>query len=399
MKCRICSNQIDIFMSFGKMPIANAFLKEGDFQDEYFFDLATAFCEKCLTVQLETQPDPKLMFHENYAFFSKTSKHMQLHFEKFAEWVNTNYLKNKDPFVVELGSNDGILLENFSKKGIEHLGVEPSANVAEVAKENGVNTEVAFFDSVVASNIVEKYRNADAILAANVMCHIPDLNEIGKASRILLKEDGVLIFEDPYLGDMVKKVSYDQIYDEHVFVFSALSVQNIFAASGFELIDLLPQETHGGSMRYVLCKRGVRKISESVINIIANEKKIGLDSKTTFDEFKINCELSKERIQAMLKELKKEGKKVVGYGATSKSTTILNYCKIGPDLIDFISDTTPIKQNKFTPGMHIPVKTYEEFIRYKPEIAILFAWNHKKEIEIKEKEFIEAGGKFISHLF
>lgn len=386
-------------MSFGKMPIANAFLKEGDFQDEYFFDLATAFCEKCLTVQLETQPDPKLMFHENYAFFSKTSKHMQLHFEKFAEWVNTNYLKNKDPFVVELGSNDGILLENFSKKGIEHLGVEPSANVAEVAKENGVNTEVAFFDSVVASNIVEKYRNADAILAANVMCHIPDLNEIGKASRILLKEDGVLIFEDPYLGDMVKKVSYDQIYDEHVFVFSALSVQNIFAASGFELIDLLPQETHGGSMRYVLCKRGVRKISESVINIIANEKKIGLDSKTTFDEFKINCELSKERIQAMLKELKKEGKKVVGYGATSKSTTILNYCKIGPDLIDFISDTTPIKQNKFTPGMHIPVKTYEEFIRYKPEIAILFAWNHKKEIEIKEKEFIEAGGKFISHLF
>tara|TARA_B110000503_G_C7127929_1_gene405519 strand:- start:461 stop:1621 length:1161 start_codon:yes stop_codon:yes gene_type:complete len=386
-------------MSFGKMPIANAFLKEEDFQDEYFFDLATAFCEKCLTVQLETQPDPKLMFHENYAFFSKTSKHMQLHFEKFAEWVNTNYLKNKDPFVVELGSNDGILLENFSKKGIEHLGVEPSANVAEVAKENGVNTEVAFFDSVVASNIVEKYRNADAILAANVMCHIPDLNEIGKASRILLKEDGVLIFEDPYLGDMVKKVSYDQIYDEHVFVFSALSVQNIFAASGFELIDLLPQETHGGSMRYVLCKRGVRKISESVINIIANEKKIGLDSKTTFDEFKINCELSKERIQAMLKELKKEGKKVVGYGATSKSTTILNYCKIGPDLIDFISDTTPIKQNKFTPGMHIPVKTYEEFIRYKPEIAILFAWNHKKEIEIKEKEFIEAGGKFISHLF
>ena len=399
MKCRICSNQIDIFMSFGKMPIANAFLKEADFQDEYFFDLATAFCEKCLTVQLETQPDPKLMFHENYAFFSKTSKHMQLHFEKFAEWVNTNYLKNKDSFVVELGSNDGILLENFSKKGIEHLGVEPSANVAKVAKENGVNTEVAFFDSEVASNIVEKYRNADAILAANVMCHIPDLNEIGKASKILLKEDGVLIFEDPYLGDMVNKVSYDQIYDEHVFIFSALSVQNIFAASGFELIDLLPQETHGGSMRYVLCQRGVRKISESVINIIANEKKIGLNSKTTFDEFKINCELSKERIQAMLKELKKEGKKVVGYGATSKSTTILNYCKIGPDLIEFISDTTPIKQNKFTPGMHIPVKTYEEFIRYKPEIAVLFAWNHKKEIEIKEKAFIESGGKFISHLF
>ena len=398
MYCRVCANKINPFVSFGKMPIANGFLEKQQFENEYFFELATAFCDRCYSVQLVTQPDPKLMFHDNYAFFSKTSKSMQVHFQKYADWVLNNYLKKEDSFVVELGSNDGILLENFSKKKIRHLGVEPSANVADVAIKSGINTEVAFFNNDFAKKIKEKNGKADAILAANVMCHIPDLIEIGKASKTLLKEDGVLIFEDPYLGDMINKVSYDQIYDEHVFIFSALSVKNIFEISGFELIDVLPQETHGGSMRYVLCKKGIRSISENVINTIKVEKELGLDKSLTYERFKNNCEHSKDKIISKLKKFKKEGKKIVGYGATSKSTTILNYCNIGPDLIDFISDTTPIKQNKYTPGMHIPVKPYEDFLKYSPEIAVLFAWNHRKEIENKEKKFIENGGKFISHI-
>lgn len=398
MYCRVCANKINPFVSFGKMPIANGFLEKEQFENEYFFELATAFCDRCYSVQLVTQPEPKLMFHDNYAFFSKTSKSMQVHFQKYADWVLNNYLKQNDPFVVELGSNDGILLENFSKKKIRHLGVEPSANVADVAIKNGINTEVAFFNNDFANKIKEKNGKADAILAANVMCHIPDLIEVGKASKTLLKEDGVLIFEDPYLGDMINKVSYDQIYDEHVFIFSALSVKNIFDISGFELIDVLPQETHGGSMRYVLCKKGIRSISENVINTIKVEKELGLDKSLTYERFKNNCERSRDKIISKLKKFKKEGKKIVGYGATSKSTTILNYCNIGPDLIDFISDTTPIKQNKYTPGMHIPVKPYEDFLKYSPEIAVLFAWNHRKEIENKEKKFIENGGKFISHI-
>ena len=398
MYCRVCANKINPFVSFGKMPIANGFLEKEQFENEYFFELATAFCDRCYSVQLVTQPDPKLMFHDNYAFFSKTSKSMQVHFQKYADWVLNNYLKKNDPFVVELGSNDGILLENFSKKKIRHLGVEPSANVADVAIKSGINTKVAFFNNDFANKIKEKNGKADVILAANVMCHIPDLIEVGKASKTLLKEDGVLIFEDPYLGDMINKVSYDQIYDEHVFIFSALSVKNIFDISGFELIDVLPQETHGGSMRYVLCKKGIRSISENVINTIKVEKELGLDKSLTYERFKNNCEHSRDKIISKLKKFKKEGKKIVGYGATSKSTTILNYCNIGPDLIDFISDTTPIKQNKYTPGMHIPVKPYEDFLKYSPEIAVLFAWNHRKEIENKEKKFIENGGKFISHI-
>ena len=398
MKCRVCNNQIEPFISFGDMPIANGFLLEKEFKDEYFFELATAFCEKCFTVQLVTQPDPNLMFHDNYAFFSKTSKSMQSHFKEFANWIIANYIKNKDPFIIELGSNDGILLENFLNNKIRHLGVEPSANVAKVATENGINTEVAFFDNNFANQALLKNGKADAILAANVMCHIPDLNEIAKASKKILKDDGVLIFEDPYLGDMIKKISYDQIYDEHVYIFSAISVKNIFANHGFELIDTLPQETHGGSMRYVLCKKGSRNVSENVSNLIKKEKNLGLDKLSTYKQFKADCELSKDKIKSLLKKLKNEGKKIVGYGATSKSTTILNYCKIGPELIDFISDTTPIKQNKYTPGMHIPVKPYEYFLKYNPQIAVLFAWNHRKEIENKEKLFIKNGGKFISHI-
>ncbi len=398
MKCRVCNNHIDPFISFGDMPIANGFLLEKEFKDEYFFELATAFCEKCFTVQLVTQPDPNLMFHDSYAFFSKTSKSMQSHFKEFANWVIANYLKNKDPFIIELGSNDGILLENFLNNKIRHLGVEPSANVAKVATENGINTEVAFFDNNFANQALLKNGKADAILAANVMCHIPDLNEIAKASKKILKDDGVLIFEDPYLGDMIKKISYDQIYDEHVYIFSAISVKNIFASHGFELIDTIPQETHGGSMRYVLCKKGLRNVSENVNNLIKKEINLGLDKVSTYKQFKVDCELSKDKIKSLLKKLKNEGKKIVGYGATSKSTTILNYCKIGPELIDFISDTTPIKQNKYTPGMHIPVKPYEDFLKYNPQIAVLFAWNHRKEIENKEKLFIENGGKFISHI-
>ena len=398
MKCRVCNNHIEPFISFGKMPIANGFLLKKQFEDEYFFELATAFCEKCYTVQLVTQPDPNLMFHDSYAFFSKTSKSMQLHFKEFANWVIANYLKNKDPFIIELGSNDGILLENFSNNKIRHLGVEPSANVAKVATENGINTEVAFFDNNFASQALLKNGKADAILAANVMCHIPDLNEIAKASKQILKDDGVLIFEDPYLGDMIKKISYDQIYDEHVYIFSAISVKNIFASHGFELIDTIPQETHGGSMRYVLCKKGSRNVSENVNNLMKKEINLGLDKVSTYKQFKVDCEHSKDKIKSLLKKLKNEGKKIVGYGATSKSTTILNYCKIGPELIDFISDTTPIKQNKYTPGMHIPVKPYEDFLKYNPQIAVLFAWNHRKEIENKEKLFIENGGKFISHI-
>ena len=249
LKCRTCDAAIEPFMSFGKMPIANGFLDPEDFTSVYFFELKPGFCEHCFTFQILEQPDPEKMFHHNYAFFSRTSKRMVSHFKSYADWVKEEFLSTPDPFVVEIGSNDGSMMENFSKEGIRHLGVEPSANVAEEARKYGVNTLCSFFNLATAEKIVSEHGPADALIAANVMCHIPDLHGVVRGADHLLKPEGVLIFEEPYLGDMIENTAYDQIYDEHVYMFSARSVKNIFGRYGFELIDAKPQSTHGGSMR------------------------------------------------------------------------------------------------------------------------------------------------------
>jgi methylation protein EvaC len=314
----------------------------------------------------------------------------------FAEMVMEEYFIDRvDPFVVELGSNDGIMLQNFMNNNYRHLGVEPSSNVGDVAREKGVNTISEFFSLDLAEKIIKESGHADAVICANVMCHIPDINDIAQGISKLLTADGVLIFEEPYLGDMVAKTSYDQIYDEHVYIFSAHSVMNAFGRHGLEIIDLLHQETHGGSMRYVLAPKGTHTISPNVELILKDEKRQGLNSIETFVKFKANCEKSRSDLVGLLEDIKQQGKRVVGYGATSKSTTVLNYCGINPDLIDFIADTTPIKQNKFTPGCHIPVKSHDDFYANPPEYALLFAWNHAAEIFEKETQFSENGGKWI----
>ncbi len=393
-ECLICKAPIKPFISFGKMPLGNGFLHPEKFIEEYFFDMDAAFCEKCKMFQLMQQPDEDQMFHENYPFFSETSAFMAKHFKEFADDVINNYLP-EDSFVVELGSNDGIMLKNFAEKNITHLGIEPSKNVAAAAREKGVECVTEFFTEELAQKIVKEKGQADAFLAANVMCHIPYLHNIVEGIATLVKPTGIIMFEDPYLGDVLKKTSYDQIYDEHTFLFSATSIQNLFGMHGMELIDVLPQETHGGSMRYVLSHKGARAVSDAVQKRLTYEKAYKFDQKETYVVFKNNCEKIRDQLVNLLKDLKKEGKRVVGYAATSKSTTILNYCGIGPDLIEFISDTTPIKQGKYTPGSHIPVKPYNDFKENYPDYAVLFAWNHAKEIMGKEQEFLKSGGKWI----
>jgi len=383
-------------MTFGKMPIANGFLTSNDFGQEYWFELAPAICDACHMFQLVEQPSPDQMFHSNYAFYSSTSSYMQQHFARFAHSVMDGVLAGRrDPLIVELGSNDGIMLRHFKNKGLRHLGIEPSANVAQVAREQGINTVNEFFDRRLAERIVGEHGYADVVLAANVMCHIADLPSVADGIKCLLKPDGVLMFEDPYLGDMIDKTSYDQIYDEHVFIFSALSVSNAFQRHGLELIDVLPQVTHGGSMRYVLSPVGARPVSASVELVLAKECVQGLSSVDAFMRFKRNCESQRTKLISLLERLRTEKKMTVGYGATSKSTTVLNYCGINSSHIAYISDTTPIKHGKFTPGTHIPILPHEEFKRNYPDYAVLFAWNHSAEIRGKEEAFVAAGGKWI----
>lgn len=398
-KCRICDAEMNPFISFGNMPIANGFLTPKEFEGEYFFEMSVAFCERCGMVQLVDQPDPEQMFNEHYHFFSGTSRFMGIHFQEFAEHVTADYLKGKaDPFVVEIGSNDGIMLQNFARKGIRHLGIEPSANVAAVAQEKGINTICRFFGEETARDIVREHGQADAFLAANVMCHIPFFHSIIAGIKILLKDDGIVMFEDPYLGDVIEKTSYDQIYDEHVFLFSLRSVSYAFEQHGLELVDVEPQTTHGGSMRYVIAHKGKRPVSPAVHAQLKKEEELGLHKPETYEAFRKNCEKSRSELKSLLESLKASGKRVVGYGATSKSTTIINYCGITPDLIEFISDTTPAKQGKFTPGAHIPVRPYEEFTAAYPEYALLFAWNHSVEIMAKEERFRASGGKWIVYV-
>ena len=398
LNCRVCETIIQPFMSFGKMPIANGFLDPEDFTMEYFYELKPVFCENCLTFQITEQPDPKKMFHQNYAFFSRTSKRMVSHFKSYADWIMREYLSSPDPFVVEIGSNDGAMMENFSKKKIRHLGVEPSENVANEARKHGINTLCSFFNLTTSKKITAEYGLADALIAANVMCHIPDLHGVALGVDHLLKPKGILVFEEPYLGDMIQNTAYDQIYDEHVYIFSARSVKNIFNKHGFELIDVKQQSTHGGSMRYVLARKGKQPVSPNVDRQLAYEDNINLHLKGTYDRFRERCELSRKDLVAILQQQKNAGKRVVGYAATSKSTTVLNYCGIGPDLIEFISDTTPIKQGKYSPGVHIPVRPYEDLQKCYPDGLLLFAWNHKKEVMEKESNFLDQGGEWITYV-
>ena len=396
-KCLVCKTQLKEFMDFGKMPIANGFITEKNYSQEEFFDLKVGYCPTCHMVQLMSFVEKEKMFNENYAFFSSTSKRMEEHFKDMAYWMMEHYA-GENPFVVEIGSNDGIMLQNFAKANVKHLGVEPSANVAEVASGKGLNTLNSFFDKETAEKIKKKYGAADIITGANVMCHIPYIHSVFEGVEILLKPSGVLIFEDPYIGDIVKRVSYDQIYDEHAFYFSACSVSYLAKMHGLELIDVLHQNVHGGSMRYVIAPINQREISDRAKALIAEEKEMGLHTVETYLQLAKKIEQNKEELVQLLKKLKLQGKRVVGYGATSKSTTVINYCGITPDLVEFISDTTPIKQGKMSPGMHIPVRSYEEYKQNYPDYALLFAWNHGEEIIDKEEDFKSHGGKFILYV-
>ena len=267
-----------------------------------------------------------------------------------------------------------------------------------LARKKGIRTVSKFFDEALAKEIVAADGQADAVTAANVMCHIPDLHSVVAGIKLLLKPTGVLVFEDPYLGDIVEKASYDQIYDEHAFYFSVMSLQRLFAMHGMEIVDAEPQEVHGGSMRYTIRHRGAGPASDRVKGRLERERDLALDRDETFVDLRKRIEASRQALVDLLRRLRREGKRVVGYGATSKSTTVTNYCGITSELVDYISDTTPIKQGKFSPGTHIPVRPYTEFKDHPPEYALLFAWNHAKEILANERRFVGGGGRFIVYV-
>ena len=396
--CRVCGHTVQPFMSFGQMPVGNAFLVEEEFSTEYFFELEPASCMNCSTFQIIDVPEPQRMFHDHYAYFASTSSVMTDHFRSLAQHVMDDLVQSDDPFIVEIGSNDGISLQHYAKAGVRHLGVDPSKNVSKAAANKGVTTVCAFFNEETAKSITKEYGPADIIISTNTMHHIEDIRTVVTGAKILLKQKGLMITEDPYLGDMFRLGAYEQIYAEHNFIWSLMSMQFLFNLYDMEIVNIDRNHYHGGCMRYFIGHKGEHLVSDAVETQLTKEKVLGLDKTETFEKFRSDCETSRQSLVQLLKDLRLRGKRVVGYGATAKSTTLLNYCGITRDHLEFICDSTFAKQGRFTPGSHIPIYSDKVFKEAYPDYALLLAWNHREEIFSKERAYIDNGGKWIEYI-
>nr|ACJ60959.1 VEG17 [uncultured soil bacterium] len=396
-QCRICDGTVREFIDFGRQPLSDAFVVPGDTREEFFYHLATGICDTCTMVQLMEEIPRDRMFHEEYPYLSSGSAYMRTHFEELAKRFLATELTGEDAFIVELGSNDGIMLKAVAEAGVRHLGVDPSG-VADLAAAKGIRVRKDFFEEATAADIRANERPADVIYAANTLCHIPYMDSILKGVNALLGPNGVFVFEDPYLGDIVERTSFDQIYDEHFFFFTARSVQEMARRHGLELVDVERIPVHGGEVRYTLALAGARTPTNAVAELLAWEAERQLSEYATLERFAVKVKKNKEDLIALLTKLRDEGKRVVGYGATAKGATVNNFCGVTPDLVEFISDTTPAKQGKLSPGQHIPVHPHKKFADNYPDYALLFAWNHADEIMNAEQAFRDAGGKWILYV-
>jgi len=381
--------KLEPLIDFGKMPISNAFLTPEQFKDEYFFNLVLGFDPSTAAIGLVNKVPPEKMFHDHYAFYSSTSKGMQKHFADTAQKL-LPYAKKG--LVVEIGSNDGIMLEAWKDLGVSAVGIEPSKNVADVSLGRGHSVINKFISDQVVKEIEGMGKPVSVFFGANVSCHIENFLGYMKNVTDLIGKDGIYVFEDPYFLDIWEKTSYDQIYDEHVWYFTITFVNNILKPLGFHVFDCEHIEVHGGELRMYVGNIQTHPQKPVVAEWLAKENNLP----EKLQQLKGNIEKSKIDLVKILQDIKQQGKKVCGFGATSKATTIFNYCGIGPDLVPFVTDNTPIKQGKFYPGVHIPVVSQEEFKNV--DYALLLAWNHIDEISKSQSGFKAKGGHWITHV-
>ena len=396
-KCRICSSKnLTMILDLGEQPPANSFIDQSELNSsEHKFPLRLFWCEDCYLVQLLDIVNKEYLF-KNYFYMTSASKPIVEHFQKYAQDISKEFLqKDNSPFVVEIGSNDGSLLKEFKKLDVQILGIEPATNLSDLANKSNVITKNTFFSSDVSKEIV-KTRNASVVVANNVIAHIEDLQDLMYGIQILIGDDGVFIFEVPYLLDLIKNLEFDTIYHEHLSYFSILPLLKLVKQFGLEIFDIRKQSVHGGTLRIFVSKKNNFKINNSINNFINSENDLGLNKIVIYNEFSLNVKNLKIQLTELLKKLKKEKKTLFGYGASAKGNVLLNYCNIDNQLLDFIIDTTPTKQNKFTPGTHIPVFPPEKIKnKGKNDVALLLAWNYEEQILDKEKQFRIDGGKFL----
>ncbi|AZM79830.1 class I SAM-dependent methyltransferase [Streptomyces sp. KPB2] len=396
--CRICQGSVHQFFDFGRQPLSDGFLRPGKTSGEFFYRLAVGVCRSCTMVQLMEEVPRERMFRADYPYHSSMSVVMREHFTGTARHLLETECRDGDPLVVEIGCNDGVMLRTVAQAGVRHLGVDPSRDVAELAAAKGVRVRIDFFEESLAREVAAAEGPAQVIYAANTMCHIPYLDSVFRGVDALLAPDGVFCFEDPYLGDVVERTSFDQIYDEHFYLFSATSVRAVAGRFGFDLVDVERLPVHGGEVRYTLARSGARRPSQRVEALVREETERRIAEISTLEQFATQVKRNVEDLASLLRRLQEDGARVAAYGATAKSATVTNYGGLGPDLIPVVYDSTPAKQGLLTPGSHIPVRPLEEFSRDYPDYALLFAWNHAGEIVEKEREFREQGGKWILYV-
>ncbi|WP_189170577.1 class I SAM-dependent methyltransferase [Pilimelia anulata] len=396
--CRICRGPVREFFDFGSQPLSDAFVAPPATGPEYRYRLAVGACGECGMVQLLEEVPRERMFHAGYPYHSSGSAVMRAHFAAAARRLREAECRRPDPFVVEIGCNDGIMLRTLAADGVRHLGIDPSRGVADLAAAAGVRVRVDFFEQSTALAVRAEEGPADVIFAANTICHIPYLDSVLRGVDALLAPDGVFVFEDPYLGDVLDRSSFDQIYDEHFYLFSATSVRAVAERAGLALVDVERLPVHGGEVRYTLARAGRRQPRPAVAALIGDERRRELTGPAALDRFAANVKHNCAELTTLLHKLRDDGAHVVGYGATAKSATVTNYCGIGPGLLDAVFDSTPAKQGRLTPGVHLPVRPLAEFRDPFPDYAVLFAWNHADEIIANEREFRERGGRWIMYV-
>ena len=383
------------FLDLGYQPLANSYLNANNLnKKEKKFKLTVGFDEKNFLVSILNTVPKEMMFNKDYPYKSSESLTMRDAFKILSNKIKKTF---KPQAILEIGSNDGAFIKNFNKKKV--IGVEPCKNLANITKRKGYKTYSEYWNTNLAKRITKK-RKVDLIYSANTLSHIKNFSEIFKAIELSLSKNGILILEDPSLLECIKKVAYDQFYCEHIYVFSTIALQKILQKFGLVIFNIENTKTHGGSNRYFIKKKINTKfrINKKVYKNIRLEKRFGLHKLITYKKFARKVFTSKNKLCKILINLRSKNKKIIGYGATAKSCTVLNYCKINKKDIDFFYDTTSFKINKYLPGSKIKIKKYKKLNRNEADFVFLGAWNFKEEIFKKEREFIKRGGKFITHI-
>ncbi|MEM7510832.1 MAG: class I SAM-dependent methyltransferase [Bacteroidota bacterium] len=397
--CRFCNTSLDhSFVDLGTSPLCQRHVKPEEANDmEPFFPLHAFVCQNCFLVQLDEFVSPDEIFSDDYAYFSSYSTSWLAHAKKYTDKMQEMLSLGKDNLVVELASNDGYLLQYFVEKEVPVLGIEPTANTAEAAREKGVRTEGKFFGVETAKEMSAKYGKADLLLGNNVLAHVPDINDFVGGMKIMLAEGGVITMEFPHLQRLMEENQFDTIYHEHFSYLSFTTVEKIFDHHGITLFDVEELPTHGGSIRIF----GRHKNDESkpltarALEMHAREIEMGFQDLNFYADFEERVKETKRKILEFLIEAKREGKQIVGYGAPGKGNTLLNYCGIRTDFLDYTVDRNPHKQGNFLPGTRIPIYDPEKINETKPDYIFILPWNLKTEI-INQMSFVrEWGCKFV----